>query len=361
MIQGLSPIWDFLVELRFAVCYSRYVKKIFALLFATTALASAEPLVSIQTVAVGNAGNTASGTGFGAVPYEFLIGKYEVTINQYAVFLNTVAATDPSGFITSLWNPAMATNLNVAGISRSGSGTIADPYSYQVIGSGNCPIAYVSWFDAARFANWVNNGATASSSTEDGAYTLNGATSGLVVKNANAQWYLPSADEWYKAAYYSAALNGGVGDYYLTATMTSGSMGNVVGPDPFQGNLKIGEVYSVTQSTEKSASQNYLTDVGSFVSSASYYGTYDQSGNLYEWNDEVLYDGGSNVTRGVRGGAWDNADYTSLEPGGRGSEQPYKEYDFIGFRVAAVPEPSTCALLGLAIGLLVVFGKRRQA
>jgi formylglycine-generating enzyme len=340
---------------------SKPMKRTITLFFSTVAIAFGQPLVSVETVAVGNAGNSSDTTGFGAVPYEFLIGKYEVTINQYAVFLNTVASTNQSSFITSLWNPAMETNLNIAGVSRSGSGTIADPYSYQVIGGGNRPIAYVSWFDAARFVNWVNNGATASSSTEDGAYTLNGASGGLVLKNPSAQWYLPSQDEWYKAAYYSPSLNGGLGGYYATATMTDGTMGNLVGGTPHQGNFNISGNYSVTQLSGKDPNQNYLTDVGAFTGSASSYQTSDQGGNLYEWNDEVLYDALSNVTRGVRGGAWENDDYTKFEPGGRGSEQPYKEYDSIGFRVAAVPEPSTFALLiaGLATVLIVRF--RRKA
>jgi len=37
---------------------------------------------------------------------------------------------------------------------------------------GDKPVVFVSWFDAARFANWVNNGATAGASTETGAYTM---------------------------------------------------------------------------------------------------------------------------------------------------------------------------------------------
>ena len=49
----------------------------------------------------------------------------------------------------------MATRANIAGIARSGS---SGSYAYSVIGSPNQPIAYVSWGDAARFANWLTNG-----------------------------------------------------------------------------------------------------------------------------------------------------------------------------------------------------------
>ena len=100
---------------------------------------------------VGNAGNAADTTGYGAVTNPFAIGKYDVTVGQYTSFLNAVGATDTYG----LYNTGMATDLNVAGISQSGS---SGSYTYSVIGSANHPITYVSWFDAARFANWVANG-----------------------------------------------------------------------------------------------------------------------------------------------------------------------------------------------------------
>ena len=45
--------------------------------------------------------------------------------------------------------------MKVSGIARSGS---QGNYNYSVLGSGNRPVTYVSWFDAARFVNWLNNG-----------------------------------------------------------------------------------------------------------------------------------------------------------------------------------------------------------
>ena len=77
---------------------------------------------------VGNAGNAADTTGYGAVTNPFAIGKYDVTVGQYTSFLNAVGATDTYG----LYNTGMATDLNVAGISQSGS---SGSYTYSVIGS----------------------------------------------------------------------------------------------------------------------------------------------------------------------------------------------------------------------------------
>jgi formylglycine-generating enzyme len=150
-------------------------------------ITTSKALITMDVVQVGNAGNAADpATGYGSVAYNYAIGKYDVTIGQYTSFLNAVAATDTYG----LYQPAMGTDLNVAGIARSGS---VGSYTYSVMNnagsSANRPITYVSWFDAARFANWMANGQTTgaqgATTTENGAYTLNGATSGAgFTKNA---------------------------------------------------------------------------------------------------------------------------------------------------------------------------------
>jgi formylglycine-generating enzyme len=81
---------------------------------------------------------------------------------------------------------------------------------------GDKPVNYVSWFDAARVSNWLMNGATSSSSTETGAYTLNGGqTSGTApAVNPGATFYVPTEDQWYKAAYYKGGgTNAGYWNY----------------------------------------------------------------------------------------------------------------------------------------------------
>jgi formylglycine-generating enzyme required for sulfatase activity len=324
-----------------------------ALLFSASAHA-----VTIDWVTVGNAGNSNDTTGYGAVASSYRIGKYEVTIGQYTDFLNAVAATDPY----SLYNTSMASDLNIAGISRTGS---SGSYSYSVINNGgnsaNRPITYVSWFDAARFANWMQNG-QGSGSTETGAYTLGGATSGnAVARNPGATFYIPTENEWYKAAYYSPALNSGSGGYYTYATQSNSDPGNVVGNSANQANYFTGAGYSVTQSGDYDPNQNYLTDVGAFTNSASFYGTFDQSGNVYEWND---LDGAAGSSRGLRGGDWNNSAVV-LPSSNRGEDDPSLEDSIFGFRLAspvAVPEPSTyaMALAGLACGGYSIFRRRKR-
>ena len=321
------------------------------MLFAALTLISnlqAQPLLTIDTVTVGDAGNAADTTTYGAVAYDFNIGKYEVTIGQYTSFLNAVAATDTY----SLYNASMATDLNVAGISRSGA---SGSYTYAVVNNGgdssNRPITYVSWFDAARFANWMNNGATNGASTETGAYTLNGATTGIITKNPGATWWIPSEDEWFKSAYYKGGgTNAG---YWLYPTQSDSAPGNNIGGAANQANYYAGD-YAVTQSSTYSDTLNYLTDAGAFSNSDSAYDTFDQGGNVWEWNDAVI---GS--SRGLRGGSWFSPGGSSLRSAGRGDDDPAVEDFVVGFRVASVPEPSTAVLVLMGVGALYLWKRRR--
>ena len=268
--------------------------------------------LNYELVKVGHPGNRKDKSGYGSVDQVFWIGKLEVTIAQYAAFLNAIAKTDSYG----VYDPAMAKSLNIAGIQRSGS---SGNYSYSPMDnqgdSSHRPITYLTWFDAARFANWMSNGqpngAQDSGTTEDGAYALNGATQGYTtVRNAinpntgkEPTFFIPDENQWYKAAYYSQSLNNGRGGYYLYATRSNHAPGNEIGSQPnmvnyindFSGTY----FYCVPQSTYLDTTQNYLTDVGVYSSSVSYYGTSDQTGLLYQWND---LDESVSTTRGVRGG-----------------------------------------------------------
>ncbi len=108
--------------------------------------------------------------------------------------------------------------------------------------------------------------------------------------------------------------------------------GNDIGPLPLanQANYNDGSGYSVTQSLIEDPNQNYLTDGGSYEGSAGPYGTFDQVGNVWEWNDAVI----SVSFRGLRGGSWDNNGINLLSSS-RFSFNPDFEGSFIGFRVAS--------------------------
>jgi formylglycine-generating enzyme required for sulfatase activity len=299
-----------------------------ALFFAETAL-RAEPL-RIALSVVRNPGNvpdptvmvTDTTSGYGSVDYLYSIGTYDVTLSQYAAFLNAVAKTDPYG----LYDTRLDSNAHnhIKGIRRTGA---PGHYSYSVIGDGQKPVTYVNWLDSARFCNWLQNGQL-SGGTETGAYTLNGdTTSGLETRNPGATWWIPSENEWYKAAYYDPSLNAGTGGYWSYPTRSNAIPGNLIGSGSNEANYFNG-VYSVTQSSIENGAQNYLTAVGAFTNSASYYGTFDQGGDVYQLNEAV-----AGLARGVRGGQW-GFGAGDLQSSDREFRIAVNGNDGVGFRVA---------------------------
>jgi formylglycine-generating enzyme required for sulfatase activity len=289
------------------------------------------------------------------------MGKFEITIGQYAQFLNAVAATDTYG----LYNTSMSSDGNIKGIARNG---VSGNYTYSTIGSPNRPIAYVSWGDAARFANWLTNGqpngAQGPSTTETGSYTLNGATTNAALqattRDANARYVIPTENEWYKAAYYDPTMGGS--NYWLYAMRTdavpySDQPPGTTSPSPaFAANFSTydgiangyNDGFAVTGNPGFSFSTNYLTDVGAYTSALSYYGTFDQGGNLDEWDEALI----SATLRGLRGGSWGDSELglrCTIRESSFGSTE---ESIYFGFRIAEVPEPATVLLLLAALPML---------
>ena len=251
--------------------------------------AVANVLATIVTdwVTVGDPGNLEhtvehkDGTsGYGAVDYTFRIAEYEVTNAQYAEFLNAVAATDTN----FLYHSGMNSSVK-GGIQRSGT---AGSYTYLLKPNmGNKPVVLVSWFDAARFTNWLQNGQPVGmqdpSTTEDGAYTFSGFET-VGFRNAGAQIFLPNEHEWQKAAFYEPGAVTDDGDeywYHATGSDTppidalADATGNVLSPGP---NMI---VHGRTTNWNGTTTGNVAT-VGS-AGNQSYYGAKDMVGNVFEW------------------------------------------------------------------------------
>ena len=315
--------------------------------------AFAEP---IQWVTVGDPGNTADDTTYGDVLTSFQIMKYEFTNQQYTDFLNSVAATDTY----SLYNADMGSNPR-GGITQSGT---SGAFTYSIkTNMGDKPVNYVSWFDAARVANWYQNG-QGSSSTETGAYTLSGATSGNApAVNFGATFYIPTEDQWYKAAYYKGgSTNAGYWDY---ATQSDSDPTAVTADSTGIGSAgSTGNFANYNNAADWNSQNGNVTTVGS-NGGASAYGAFDMSGNLYEWNDLTGVAGSSRV---FRGGYWGGNAFR-LSSSGRLSSGPSDEGIGYGFRLASpvsgpssVPEidpNSLGSVLALVLGSLGLLERRR--
>jgi hypothetical protein len=243
-------------------------------------------------------------------------------------------------------DPTLNFSTGHGGITRTGN---AGSYSYSAIaGRENMPVNYVSFYNSLRFANWMNNGQGAND-TETGAYTLEGGTATpsngeTVTRNAGATIVLTSEDEWYKAAYHNA-IGLSATDYFdypagLNAQTTCAAptaAANSANCDAPGGNGTDADV-------------DDLTIRGSFAGSASPYGTFDQGGNVWEWNEKIWP--GLPQIRGVRGGTFVGGAELLRASGVFGGGATSESLD-TGFRLAMipggyVPEPGT--------GLLVFAG-----
>lgn len=320
--------------------------------------------VVIDTVTVGNPGNAGEWSGVsyggfgpdricGSVNRTYKIGKYEVTAGQYAEFLNAVADTDTYGlYNTSMWSSSRGCKIQRSGTSGS--------YTYSVVDDwANRPVNYVSYWDSCRFANWLHNGqpsgAQGAGTTETGAYTLGGYTSQdghEIQRSPGWNWAVTSEDEWYKAAYHK---NDGVtGNYWDYPTSTSAVPSNdLIDPDPGSNATFYDSGYTI-------GSPYYRTRVGAHEDSNSPYGTFDQGGNVWEWNESVVYEGSGYSYRGLRGGSFQGSDdFLHASRRSYDVDYPTLEYSNIGFRVSEFPEPTSLALLTL--GALDVVRRRRTA
>ena len=319
--------------------------KKYILVMISMLIASSVAAVDFDWAVIGNAGNDADDTGYGAVSYTYKIATTEVTNSQYREFLNAVATTDTYG----LYNDNMGGEYG--GITQNGSsGNFSYNYKDDDEAWASRPVGYISWYDALRFVNWLNNdqptGLQDATTTEYGVYdmSLQSTDPSTIVRLAGADYWLPSEDEWYKAAYY----NPQTGAYYDYATGTDTQPDNNT-PDNDSGNS-----VNYKDETQTLGSPYYSTEVGAYDDSESPYGTYDQNGNVWEWNEALI--GSSN--RCYRGGGWNHsASYLRSTSRYYFGSDPNSEFSFVGLRIAspyldesAIPEPMSIGLTLLSLG-----------
>jgi len=270
---------------------------------------------AIEFVTIGNLGNAPDMTGeptpphqTGKVDYTYRIGKFEIS-EQIIDKANALGGL----FITK----------NTRGENK--------------------PATNVSWVEAARFVNWLN---TDSGSTP--AYKFNGFAFQLwqptdagydpnnLYRNSQAKYFLPSVDEWYKAAYYDPTA----GVYYNYPT----------GSDSVPTAVASGTAVDTAVYDQSIASGPAdITQAGGL----SPYGTMGQGGNVWEWEetDKDLVNGSGSSARGVRGGSWGNASVRLLSSVRINGSHPSIGLIDVGFRVASIPEPTTHALALVAFCL----------
>ena len=289
----------------------------------------------MEFVTIGNPGNLPDTTGLpnpaGAVGYAYDIGKFEVSedmITKYNANFGTANG--------------LAITKDTRGVNK--------------------PATNISWNEAARFVNWLN---TSTGNQAAYNFTSGGVNDNIALwtsgdagydasnpyRNSLAKYFLPTYNEWYKAAYYnpddSTYYDFANGRNTPPTAVASGTADNtaVYGQSYGQGPADV-------------------TNAGSL----SPYGVMGLGGNVYEWEESSwdLADSNVSSSRGIRGGSWDDISF-ALGSSTRYGFFPTDEEVWHGFRVAslsssappAVPEPSMM-VIGTLFGIGGLVAKRRM-
>jgi formylglycine-generating enzyme required for sulfatase activity len=286
----------------------------------------------MEFVTIGNPGNAADTTGepnsAGAVGYTYGIGKFEVSEDMIEKY--------------NALNPGLQISKDTRGPAK--------------------PATSVSWNEAARFVNWLN---TSTGNQAAYKFTTSGVNDNIALwqdgdagydvnnkyRNSLAKYFLPSYNEWYKAAYFKPdSPTSTTGTYYDFAT------GSDTAPTPVASGTGTG-VNGNNEAVYEGRPRADVNLAGGF----SPYGVMGLGGNVREWQESSsdLANNSGSSSRVFRGGGWadnsSNLSSSSLHPG-----NPFDGNGVLGFRVAslsssdppAVPEPTSMAIFGLgALGM----------
>jgi formylglycine-generating enzyme required for sulfatase activity len=281
---------------------------------------------TVDFVEIGNTSNTNSSLGYGAVPYAYRMGKYEISQLQ-------------------------VTKATLLGMANVSAGAWAS----------NRPAANVNWYEAAAFVNFLNTNSgrtaaynlawsgTAWSMTlqaASNAWTLGGTN---LYRNKDAFYFLPSENEWFKSAYYNPSNS-----TYYTYPLGSNSAPTVIGAG---GGTTAGTaVYN----------QNFFTPFNPAeverAGGLTPYGVMGGAANVWDWV-ESSFDGANtnaSANRTFRGGAYGQGALL-IQSSYRQSVAPATSAADMGFRVASVPEPSTYALFLLGAGAAYLWKRRKRS
>lgn len=316
---------------------------------AVAARADIDANSGIDLVRIGSPGNAPwpgngqfgdEAIGRGSVAYEYGMGRLEVTTAQFAEFFNAAydrAAPLNSPFLhaPSVWGAVATTPINAGG------------FRWTVpAGSELPPVGGISWRTAAMYCNWLNNNKSSDASAFlNGAYDvstfsdLGTGFSDQVTHNARARYWIPTWDEYIKAAHFdpnrSGPGQGGywVGNYTLTHFAVPGP------PGTGEANYGFGSPAIL---------------LGSYPGTQSAFGLLDLAGGMSEWTEGVV---GVSFVRRIEGSAWsdgpsafiEDAIYNSFRDGPAGRQQGY------GFRISSsVPAPAPSILLAGVLRLWVL-------
>jgi hypothetical protein len=288
------------------------------------------------------------------VAYEYRIGRFEITTAQWMQFVNTFSTQGDEFRLFAVPNRW---------------GAVEDP-DYQGPGrrwmlppgvpdAGMRPVFGPTWREAALYCNWLNNGQPSDfAAIQNGAYDAstfrrdpNGGILDQRTHHPGARFWIPTLDEWIKAAHFDPDRFGPGQPGYWTYSHRSED-------PPIPGPAGVGE----TSAGYRIEPFGHLDiPLGSYPAGVSPWGLFDVTGGTREWTEETLEEiYGARVFRVADGvPAGDTPDPVTSPDliGWAGGFSPTSEGD-IGLRIASiVPAPSSS---GLLFSLLVLVTRRHR-
>ncbi|HPO93410.1 MAG TPA: SUMF1/EgtB/PvdO family nonheme iron enzyme [Phycisphaerales bacterium] len=292
--------------------------------------------------------------GRGSVNYEYKIGKFEVTTAQWAEFYSAAFDRPQAQWIPWLVPPTQTHWGAVSAPGQNGGLRWTVPAGNEMRAVGN-----ISWRVAAIYCNWLCNGKSLDRSAFlNGAYdvsTFGGSQifTDQATHNPGAQYWIPTLDEWLKAAHFDpnkANPDGTTGGWWLYSNGTDSPL--IPGP-PGVGQANFGFVVP----------NAFAIPLGAYPNVQSPWGLFDVAGATAEWTEGIETGGQGIKWRVYEGSFWNSAIGYSINDSVftfGGADYPTFDSFDLGFRIAsAVPTPPSAFVLAAAGSLLA--RRRRKA
>lgn len=297
-------------------------------------------------------------TGRGSVGYDYRIARTEITTALYLEFYNAFQARIDPAPITMIWRPAVwGATIDT---SYTGPGT-----RYRLINeaAANRPVGGIDWRSIARLSNWLHNDKGSDyADISNGAYDTStfgydslGRFTDQVSHNPGAKYWIPTLDEYMKAAYWSPTNPNRDGWFVQPLGRDTPAL---YGPPPgwpngdpaneANANFMIGQA------------GHWAIPLGSYPQAQSPWGLLDVSGGTMEWLEEEYWVSGLNyrLTHGSYAGGFGATGYDRIDS--FGGLEPTSSPHFAGGRLAsAIPSPFSGWPLAI-LGFLVVGSRRRR-
>jgi hypothetical protein len=287
-------------------------------------------------------------TGRGRVDHEYRISRLELTTSQYLEFVNAAAAHNSLDLGWALW-----------------WGAEIDPTAptirYRLINTpdaGQRQVTNITWREAAMYCNWLHNHKSADhDAILNGAYDTSTFGQGpdgwsftdQLTHHPDARFWIPTYDEWMKAAYYDPNRNGpGQGGWWLYGNASDTPL---VPGLPGAGTTNAGLILQDAQQRDMI--------VGAYQTVQSPWGLLDVSGGASEWTETPYYVENQSLRSRVMMGshAGDLSYFSTDQAWSFSTSEPYFAIRS-GLRIASiVPNPSC---LGVCLCMTIALTKKRQ-